>query len=248
MDVRTLKAQTALSRLGYQPGILDGIMGPKTLTALRTWAPKAGVPVDSRFPLPSDTLDRLLASAEQAQKEVPTLEMEQLLSIVKHSRGEKFATDPNLILQAVNDALYRACARGEAACEMLATMAHECDRFKTMREYAYRTVRYKPWYGRGFIQLTWAHNYDAATKYMNAAGWSSVNLMTEKEQAENPIIAGFTAAWYWLDKGLNFHALRGDFREVTKLVQGSYDPQVNHFSNRLFLLDRARKELGVEAP
>ena len=56
-------AQSALARLGYPPGALDGVIGANTRAALRQWQKARGLPADGYLSL--DVIRRL-------QAEVPT--------------------------------------------------------------------------------------------------------------------------------------------------------------------------------
>lgn len=48
----------------------------------------------------------------------------------------------------------------EFSAYILATVYHETDRkMEPIEEYYGSTTRYAPWYGRGYVQLTWEENY-----------------------------------------------------------------------------------------
>lgn len=48
----------------------------------------------------------------------------------------------------------------EQAAYILATVYHETARtIQPIKEYGGRNARYAPWYGRGYVQLTWEENY-----------------------------------------------------------------------------------------
>ena len=51
----------ALSRLGYDPGALDGVIGANTRAALRRWQKAKGLPADGYLSL--DMVQRLRAQA-----------------------------------------------------------------------------------------------------------------------------------------------------------------------------------------
>jgi peptidoglycan hydrolase-like protein with peptidoglycan-binding domain len=59
------KVQSRLSELGYQPGPVDGVMGPKTRSALRRYQMVEGLPVDGRITQP--LLVRLTGSSAAAE-------------------------------------------------------------------------------------------------------------------------------------------------------------------------------------
>lgn len=94
---------------------------------------------------------------------------------------------------------------------------------------AYRKgLRYYPWYGRGFIQLTLVSNYQTygqkVDKLWQAGG--AVDLITRPDDALDPDISAAVAAVYFRDHGgdnqrrIPKAAAAGDWAEVRRLVQG----------------------------
>lgn len=92
-------------------------------------------------------------------------------------------------------------------------------------------VRYK---GRGPIQLTGRANYRAAGKALG------LDLEGHPELVANPEVGFRVAAWYWNNRNLNDPAERGDFREVTRRINGGY----NGYEARLAYYNRALEVLG----
>lgn len=62
-------AQAALSRLGYDPGAVDGVIGANTRAALRQWQKARGLPADGYLSL--DVIRRLQAEAQVAPGALP---------------------------------------------------------------------------------------------------------------------------------------------------------------------------------
>lgn len=87
-------------------------------------------------------------------------------------------------------------------------------------------VRYK---GRGPIQLTGRANYRAAGRALG------LDLEGHPELVSNPEVGFRVAAWYWNSRNLNEPAERGDFREVTRRINGGY----NGYEARLAYYQRA---------
>ena len=54
-------AQTALARLGFDVGVVDGMIGAKTRVALRAWQKARGIPADGYLSV--DVVQRLRAEA-----------------------------------------------------------------------------------------------------------------------------------------------------------------------------------------
>ncbi len=71
--------------------------------------------------------------------------------------------------------------------------------------------------GRGPIQLTGRANYAAAGKALG------LDLVNNPRQAASPEVGFRTAAWFWNSRNLNNLADQGDFRGITKRVNGGYN-------------------------
>ncbi|MDY7229570.1 LysM peptidoglycan-binding domain-containing protein [Hyalangium rubrum] len=71
--------------------------------------------------------------------------------------------------------------------------------------------------GRGPIQLTGRSNYAAAGRDLG------IDLVNNPQRAAQPDVGFRVAAWYWNTRGLNTHADQGNFREVTRRINGGYN-------------------------
>jgi len=74
--------------------------------------------------------------------------------------------------------------------------------------------RYK---GRGPIQLTGRANYRAAGQALG------IDLENQPERARDVDVGFRVAAWFWGSRGLNALADAGDFREITRRINGGYN-------------------------
>ena len=73
----------------------------------------------------------------------------------------------------------------------LAQVYHETDKFQTTKEYGGKDS-YKPYVGRGLMQLTWESNYKIYKSYSN------VDVVTDYEKvAEELFLTVDSAGWYW---------------------------------------------------
>ena len=129
----------------------------------------------------------------------------------------------------------------------LAQIAHESGSFNYVRELASGEayegradlgnmaegdgVRFK---GRGLIQITGRANYIACG---DALG---VDLVDEPSLLERPDLAARSAAWFWDSRGLNGLADQGDFRGITKRINGGY----THYAERVKLWELAQEALA----
>ena len=92
-------------------------------------------------------------------------------------------------------------------------------------------ARYK---GRGLIQITGRANY------RDCGSALGVDLIGNPELLESPEFACRSAAWFWKSRGLNEMADRGDFKMVTKRINGGY----NGYQDRLKYYEAAQRILA----
>ena len=92
--------------------------------------------------------------------------------------------------------------------------------------------------GRGLLQITGRTNY----RQVSQALYGDPEALIEgPEQLARPVPACRSAGWYWSDRKLNALADAGDFRAITRRVNGGF----NGLADRLKYWDRARAVLGV---
>ena len=121
----------------------------------------------------------------------------------------------------------RGIASKRVCAGVLGTIAIEtASSFKPIEEAFYlgsgadafrKTLRYYPWYGRGYVQLTWQSNYE---QYGNCVG---VDLLSDPTRAMDPDTAAKIIAEYFQRKGVAAAADQADWTEVRRLVQGGAD-------------------------
>lgn len=85
-----------------------------------------------------------------------------------------------------------------------------------------KNLRYYPWYGRGFVQLTWEANYKKAGKKLG------VDLTTNPDKAMDPNIAaevlvvGMKEGWFTGKKLSDYITLKkSDFLNARRIVNGT---------------------------
>jgi predicted chitinase len=87
--------------------------------------------------------------------------------------------------------------------------------------------RYAPFYGRGFVQLTWEYNYDAFTKLLASQVGITADLVRNKDLALVPSNAAFIAV-YGMKHGTftgrklstYFTATKADFVGARAIING----------------------------
>jgi predicted chitinase len=130
----------------------------------------------------------------------------------------------------------------------LAQLAHESGQWKYFEEIASGSAyegrrdlgntqpgdgkRYK---GRGPIQLTGRANYRAAGTALG------LPLEANPELAALPEVGFRTAGWFWNTKDLNRFADAGDFREITRRINGGF----NGLAERERYHAAAKRALGI---
>lgn len=87
--------------------------------------------------------------------------------------------------------------------------------------------------GRGLIQITGRANYSS---FAQATGVDCINNPVLLEQPEYAVM---TACWFWQKNNLNKYADSGDFKTLTKRINGG----VNGWADRCEIWERAKKVL-----
>lgn len=85
--------------------------------------------------------------------------------------------------------------------------------------------------GRGLIQITGRSNYRTCGEALG------LDLINEPSLLTEPLNAARSAAWFWYRKGLNQLADNGDFKSITRKINGGY----NGLAERLVFWTRAKK-------
>lgn len=172
-----IQLQTNLKKLGFYTGEIDGIYGPNTLAAWTDWKTKSGIGQKDLLPMISQSSWELLESETN--------------SATVHDFSSKKGTINAIIWECNRLGL---TLKSQHAY-VVATVEHEtAGSFKPVEEGFYlgakakafqRSLRYYPYYGRGYVQLTWKANYQ---KYAQILG---IDLVGKPELACNPNVALF---------------------------------------------------------
>lgn len=88
--------------------------------------------------------------------------------------------------------------------------------------------------GRGLIQITGRTNYAACGAALD------LDLLNHPELLEEPRNAVSSACWFWESRGLNTLAETGNFRAITRRINGG----LNGIEDREDYLARAKAALG----
>lgn len=109
-------------------------------------------------------------------------------------------------LNAILDAFEHNCPQGDMRwlSYMLATSFHETARtiqpvreaFWLSEDWRRRNLRYYPFYGRGYVQLTWRENYERAGRRVGADLVANPDLAMRPDVAAVVMLAGMTEGWF----------------------------------------------------
>jgi predicted chitinase len=174
-DEQVKELQKALNLLGYPVGEIDGLIGPKTRNA---WAE---FKTDVFFGNPG------LIGKESIQT------LQKRLEAVGEETTHDFSSREGTIKAIQSECRAQGIGLNTQIAYVLATTQWETNQtFAPVRE-AYwlsedwrkNNLRYYPFYGRGYVQLTWRNNYE---KYSGLLG---IDLVGEPDLALEPGVALF---------------------------------------------------------
>ena len=203
--------QTALSRLGYPVGDIDGLIGPKTRSA---WA---------EFKTDVFQGNPDLIGVESVNK------LQEKVSRIALARGHDFSTKEGTIAAIRDECQAHEIGLNTQIAYVLATVQWEtAQTFKPVREAFWRdeewrrnNFRYYPYYGRGYVQLTWDTNY---RKYGQILG---IDLVGDPDRAMDPDVAlfilvhGFKTGAFTGRKITDYiHAGGADFINARRCING----------------------------
>ncbi|NUQ73207.1 MAG: peptidoglycan-binding protein [Polyangiaceae bacterium] len=230
--------------------VADGVVGPATWAALE----KEGEPSESGgggggTPPPAPS-----GGSGPAPKPASSITLNQLRAIYTNAPVKKLKSYLPHLNSAMTEAKINTKLRKAA---FLAQVAHESAEFVYMKElggYSYFMKMYditgsRPdvaralgntkkgdgarYPGRGPIQVTGKYNYRACGKALG------LDLVRHPQLVEKPSVAFRASAWYWRSRGINKAADKGDFQQVTRLINGG----LNGYADRVKYYNRARNVL-----
>lgn len=168
---------------------------------------------------------------------------QELKKIAPYARGSNIDIYTPLLNKYMPE--YKICGKLRESA-FIATIIWESGSFKYTREIASGAAyegrkdlgnteagdgkRYK---GRGLIQITGRYNYSVASLAMG------IDLLKNPELLAEPDNATWVSCWWWQSKGLNELADKGDFRRITRIVNGGY----NGWADRLNFYNKAKEVL-----
>ena len=206
------EVQKALTGLGYPVGAIDGLIGPKTRTA---WAEfKTDIFEGNPEFIGPDAIEQLQG---------------MLKTDTSSGKVHDFSTKQGTI-----DAIRWECqAQGiglntQMAYVIATTEWETAKTFKPVREafwlsesWRKKNLRYYPYYGRGFVQLTWKNNYQ---KYSDLLGTDMVknpDLAMDSNVALFVLVHGFKTGTFTTRKITDYINInKTDFLNARRCING----------------------------
>ena len=167
--------QKALSLLGYPVGDIDGLIGPKTRSA---WAEfKTDVYSGNPGLIGKESIETLQTKIDEIHKG-KEYDFSSKAGTIEAIKWGCRAQDIRLNTQI-------AYVLATAQWETNQTFEPVREAYWLSEKWRKSNLRYHPFYGRGFVQLTWKNNYE---KYSSILG---CDMVTEPDVAMQPGIALF---------------------------------------------------------
>lgn len=210
-DDQVKELQTALSRLGYPVGAIDGLIGPKTRTA---WAEfKTDV-----FQGNPELIG--VGSVGALQKK---------LDDFGDPTSHDFSTKAGTIAAIKAECLAQGIGLQAQIAYVLATVEWETAKtFKPVKEAFWLSedwrknhLRYYPYYGRGYVQLTWKNNYEKYSDILGVDLVNNPNLALDPATALFVLVHGFQTGTFTGRKITDYINIRHtDFVNARRCING----------------------------
>lgn len=85
-----------------------------------------------------------------------------------------------------------------------------------------KNLRYYPWYGRGFVQLTWKTNYELASKKLGVDFIKNPDAVMEPVNSAKIIVLGMKEGWFTGKKLDDYITIkRSGFVDARRIVNGT---------------------------
>lgn len=84
-----------------------------------------------------------------------------------------------------------------------------------------KNLRYYPWHGRGYVQLTWERNYEFAAEQLGVPFDKKPELALESEPATRVLVWGAMEGWFTGKKIPDYITLKkSDFHNARRVING----------------------------
>lgn len=109
-----------------------------------------------------------------------------------------------------------------AKWETAHTMKPVREAYWLSEEWRRKNLRYWPWYGRGYVQLTWQDNYIRAGRKLGLDLTTNPDTVMEPEVAAQILVTGSMEGWFTGKKIPDYITLdRSDFTGARRVINGT---------------------------
>jgi peptidoglycan hydrolase-like protein with peptidoglycan-binding domain len=211
-EAQIAELQVALSLLGYPVGDIDGLVGPKTRNA---WAEfKTDVFAGNPSLIGQESIEKLQSKLDE----------------LAEAQDHDFSTRAGTVEAIKQECRAQDILLDTQVAYVLATTQWETNQtFEPVRE-AYwlseswrkSNLRYYPFYGRGYVQLTWKNNYE---KYGTILGLDMVgrpDIAMQPEVALFVLVHGFKTGAFTGRKITDYvNETKTDFIAARRCINGT---------------------------
>lgn len=212
-DKELKEVQKALFELGYPVGEIDGLIGPKTRTA---WAEfKTDVFEGNPEFIGPEAIEKLRG---------------MLKTDTSAGKIHDFSTKEGTIEAIRWECQAQGIGLKTQMAYVLATVEWETAKtFKPVREafwlseaWRKRNLRYFPFYGRGFVQLTWKNNYEKYSKLLGVDMVKNPDLAMDSNIALFVLVHGFKTGTFTGRKITDYININNtDFIRARRCINGN---------------------------
>src|SRR5215831_16400919 len=212
---RLTELQTALTKLGYPVGDIDGEWGPKTRSA---WGEAVAD----------------LKLGDPATIDAPAVvKLQNALNKAASKPNLNFATKQGTINAIKSECTKQGLGLKTQIAYVLATADHEtAHTFQPVAEafwikpdaeaWRKKNLRYWPYYGRGYVQLTWKNNYALYGQLLGIDLVNKPDLAMDPRTALFVLVHGFKAGTFTGRKLTDFvNATSTDFLNARRCINGT---------------------------
>ena len=211
-EAQLKEVQKALTALGYPVGAIDGLIGPKTRTA---WAEfKTDIFEGNPEFIGPDAIEQLQG---------------MLKTDTSSGKVHDFSTKQGTI-----DAIRWECQtqgiglKTQMAYVIATTEWETAKTFKPVREafwlsesWRKKNLRYYPFYGRGFVQLTWKNNYQKYSDLLGVDMVKNPDLAMDSNVALFVLVHGFKTGTFTTRKITDYINInKTDFLNARRCING----------------------------
>lgn len=204
--------QTALNILGYPAGKVDGLIGPKTRNA---WA-------EFKTDIFTGNPDLIGKGSIASLKE--------LVTSIEKKKARKFSTTQQAIKSIKDECIAQNLSLSTQIAYVLANTKWEtAQTFKPVREafwlseeWRRNNLRYYPYYGRGFVQLTWENNYQKYSEILGIDLIGDPDLAMRNDIALFVLVHGFKTGTFTGRKLTDYvNEFSTDFINARRCINGT---------------------------